>query len=81
MCGRGVSEYRYDISEALRETLKESEHDTRFWVQLTEAQALDLASGYVPTAVKAMMLTMLEWNDEDIRKAARPTRRTPRRKP
>ena len=47
-------------------------HGTIFDILLTEEQALDLASGYVPTAVKAMVMAGLDWHDEDLRRAARP---------
>lgn len=42
--------------------------------QISEAEALDLASGYVPLSVQAMAKSMLDWADEDRRAAARPVR-------
>lgn len=54
------------------------EHEQEFNMIISEAQALDLASGYVPQAVKAMCQTMLEWEDDLRRAAARPVKR-PRR--
>jgi hypothetical protein len=51
-------------------------HETEFYVLVNEAQALDLASGYVPQAVKAMVNTMLDFRDEDRRRAARPEPKT-----
>ncbi len=46
--------------------------EQRWYILVTDEQAADLASGYVPTAVKAMVTTMLEWRDEDRRRAERP---------
>ena len=43
-----------------------------FYVMLTEEQASDLAGGYVPQAVMAMCTTMLDWRDQDRRRAKRP---------
>jgi len=62
---------------SLREDLarRNAEHPTDFYVLVNEAQALDLASGYVPQAVKAMVTTMLDFRDEDRRRAARPVPR------
>lgn len=56
---------------ALRQALFErtNERGTDFYVLVTEAQAEDLASGYVPTSVKAMVRTMLDWQLEDQRVA------------
>lgn len=54
------------------------EHGTVFSLQLTEADALDLASGYVPDTIKAGCLAMLDWQREDERRAARPSRRRTR---
>lgn len=62
---------------SLREDLaqRNAEHPTDFYVLVNEAQALDLASGYVPQAVKAMVTTMLDFRDEDRRRAVRPVPR------
>ena len=46
-----------------------------FYVMVTEAQAGDLASGYVPQAVMAMCTAMLDWRDQDRRRAKRPVPR------
>jgi hypothetical protein len=61
---------------ALRRALVErnAEHVPEFYVLVTEEQADDLASGYVPASVRAMVRTMLDWQDEDRRRAARPVR-------
>lgn len=58
------------------EQLIDPTHEHTFYVQLTEAQALDLASGYVPTAVKATVRCMLDWQEEDRRRAERPVKVT-----
>lgn len=50
-------------------------HGHTFHVELSEDDARDLASGYVPQKVKAMVLTMLDWQRIDARRAARPVRR------
>jgi hypothetical protein len=67
---------------ALKQELaqRNAEHETEFYVLINEDQAVDLASGYVPTAVKAMVLTMLDWQAEDRRRAARPVRPATKRK-
>ena len=65
-----------DIRAALLE--RNAAHETEFYVLLTESQALDLASGYVPNAVKAMCTSMLDWQRQDELRAARPVQ--PRRK-
>ena len=57
------------------------EPPTQWYLLVNDEQAFDLASGYVPTAVKAMVTTMLEWRDEDRRRAARPVPRGTQRKP
>lgn len=77
------SETLSDHVQAIRDQLRAdlttrlAEHGTMFSLELTEADALDLASGYVPTAVKAAILAMLDWTREDERRAARPTRVPP----
>jgi hypothetical protein len=52
----------------------------RFYMELTPGQAFDLASGYVPTAVQAMAVSMLDWQDADRRRAARPVQPPRKRK-
>ena len=54
---------------------RNAEHEPGFYVLINEAQAEDLASGYVPLAVKAMCRTMLDWQDEERRCAERPVRK------
>lgn len=58
---------------------RNAEHEPNFWILVNERQCADLASGYVPDAVKAMASTMLDWEEEIERKAARPVPK-PKRK-
>ncbi len=59
---------------ALRAALvqRNAEHEPECYVLVTEAQLEDLAAGYVPTSVRAMARTMLDWQEDDRRRAARP---------
>ena len=43
-------------------------------LDLTEAEAIDLASGYVPKTVKVMLLLALDAAEDDRRRAARPVK-------
>ena len=43
-----------------------------YLLRMTEDQAVDLASGFVPSAVKAQIIEMLDAHREDERRAARP---------
>jgi hypothetical protein len=61
-----------EIRAALVE--RNAEHVPEVYVLVTEDQAADLAAGYVPTSVRAMCRTMLDWQDEDRRRADRPVR-------
>jgi hypothetical protein len=45
-----------------------------YWVHLSEGDAIDLASGYVPNVVKAWCLRLLDDVREYERLAARPVR-------
>lgn len=56
------------------------EHEPGFYILVNEAQAEDLAAGYVPLVVKAMARTMLDWEDEERRRAARPALKKKRRR-
>ena len=52
---------------------------------MTRAAATGSAAGYVPTSVRAMARAMLDWQDDDRRRAARPvssrsSTRAPKRK-
>lgn len=49
-----------------------------FYVRCSEGQALDIASGYVPNAVRAMVTTMLDWQRQDALRAERPVK-TPKK--
>lgn len=69
---------RADLARQLAE--RNAEHVPGFFVKLTEEQALDVASGYVPVLVQAMVRTMLDWQAIDKRRADRPVRR-PKPKP
>lgn len=51
---------------------RQREDETMYHACLSEAQVQDLASGFVPSAVKAQMMAFLDWADEDRRKAERP---------
>lgn len=53
---------------------------TTFYLELNEGQAADIASGYVPTDIRAMVLWMMDWFEEDRRRAARPVQKPARRK-
>ena len=61
--------------DALRaEFLALNQAGTVFYYEFTEDQLLDLASGYVPVALKAMFVASLDWAEEDRRRAQRPVR-------
>jgi hypothetical protein len=51
------------------------DHGHVFHVEVSEGDAVDLASGYVPERVRAMVLTMLDWQRIDERRAERPVRK------
>ena len=58
-----------------------AERDTErecYWLHLTEAQATDLASGYVTNAVKSVLRELLDFRLEDERRAERPVRKAKR---
>lgn len=42
------------------------------WLLISEDDAVDLCSGYVPLTVKAKCLQLLDYRREDERRAARP---------
>lgn len=44
----------------------------RIYLEVTEGEAIDLVSGFVPTTVKAILLGVLDQANEDQRRAARP---------
>ncbi len=47
----------------------------RVTITLSEDQATDLASGYVNGAVKSMIRELLDYAEEDQRRAARPVKK------
>lgn len=55
---------------------KTESHEPGYWLRLTEAQATDLASGYVRNSVKSMIRELLDHHLEDERRAARPLPKT-----
>lgn len=62
---------------------RNAEMETGFYILVTEAEAQNIASGYVPNAVKAQVRAMLDWREEDQRKAdaaADEAKRTQRKK-
>jgi hypothetical protein len=50
------------------------EHASEWYLMLNEAECADIASGFVPTSVRAMARYLLTQNEEDVRRAARPVR-------
>jgi hypothetical protein len=52
-----------------------AERGTDFYVLVNEAEALDLASGYVPLSVRGMVRAMLDFQEDDRRRAERPIRK------
>lgn len=57
--------------EELRKLLlqENGDQETRFAFTFTDAQVLDLASGYVPDSLKASFRAALDWHEEDQRRA------------
>lgn len=53
---------------------RNAERATEWYVLVTDDQAEDLAAGFVPHSVKAMVRTMLDWREADRRAALRPVR-------
>ena len=49
--------------------------DTDFYILVKQADAIDIASGYVPSAIQAQVRAMLDWQRQDERRAARPVKR------
>jgi len=49
-----------------------SDHETEWYMQLTTAEMIDLASGYVPDGVRAKCLYALDEDENDRRRAQRP---------
>ena len=58
--------------DALRKEWQTADGDgTVFSFCFSEAQAFDLASGFVPPDVRAMFLAALDWAEDDRRRGAR----------
>jgi len=51
---------------------RDAPDDTLYHCQLTDRQVRDLAAGFVPRTVVADMMAMLDWINEDERRARRP---------
>lgn len=62
-----------NLSEELAKRVEE--RGTDFHAIFTEAEAADLAAGYVPLSVRGMMRAMLDWREDDRRRAERPVRK------
>ena len=60
-----VTQVRADVRAELER--RNAEHGTLFSLQLSEADALDVASGYVPQSIQAAVLAMLDWRRADAR--------------
>ena len=58
----------------------EVDDEGRFYMLVTEAQAVDIASGYVPNEVIAQVRCMLDWQRQDQLRAARPVQPVQKRK-
>lgn len=58
----------------MEESRTADDRGTAFWVELTEGDAVDIASGFVPNAVKATVLRLLDYRREDERRAERPVK-------
>lgn len=69
-----------DRVNELRDELAAADGSMTFFIQLDEAQALDVASGFVPASVQAAVMAMLDFKRADQRRADRPvpTKRKPR---
>ncbi len=53
-------------------------HAHVLWLLLTEDEAVDIVSGFVPPSVKGQVLGLLDYAAEDRRRANRPVKK-PRR--
>lgn len=61
---RGLAQLRYELHEA------NAIHETVYAFNLGESQVIDLAAGLVPDSLRAMFRWMLEFTEEDNRRAA-----------
>jgi acetoin utilization deacetylase AcuC-like enzyme len=55
------------------------EHAPEWYLMLNESEMIDIASGFVPSTVRAMALFSLDQHNEDRRRASRPARTKGRR--
>lgn len=53
---------------------RNAEHTPEWYLMLNEEETIDIASGFVPSTVKAMALMLLDQANEDRRRAARPVK-------
>jgi len=62
------------FEEPLRDQLaaRNAEHKSEFYILVNEEVAEEIASGYVRSSIKAQVRTMLDWLEEDQRRANRP---------
>jgi hypothetical protein len=63
-----AAQLRLEITE------RREEHVPEWYLMLNESEVVDIASGFVPSTVKAMALMLLDQQNEDQRRAARPVR-------
>lgn len=59
---------------------RDTPDETLYHCQLNDKQVRDLAAGFVPRTVVADMMAMLDWLDEDNRRARRPVPKAKKRK-
>ena len=71
------------MSRALRAEVaqRNEERSTDWYVLVNDAQAWELAHGFVPNEVKAMVRTMLEWRQQDEAAAVRHENQLKRKRP
>ncbi len=72
-----------NITDEMRAAMRQRVEDrggTMYRIDVNEADAIDLAAGFVPAALRADFLAMLSWMDEDRRAAARVEADTGKRK-
>ena len=64
-------------AELRREALaaRNAEHRPDWYLEVSEAECADIASGFVPTSVRAMARYLLEQAEMDEQRAVRPVRK------
>lgn len=62
-----------NLTDEIRAEMRQrvTERGTKYWLEFDEADAIDLAAGFVPASVRATFLSMISWLDDDRRAAAR----------